>query len=330
MISQRRKQYYRGVPTAPYDLIREGLIAIIVTTILVVLLALILSSPDVRPLTVTSLSSSDPQAFVQTAITELNGTSEAAMYGPPYNNPPAPASQQSIGPFAPQKWFGVHIPINAAQDFVLNPLTQASATNPALKTALTTYTSASSSQQNAWLTAYNTVVGKATAHGSQLTVPACTSCGPLPIMMASYLKLGQSGAVDGLLLTTSQYYQTDFTRPLMFLEDIPGFGDYATSLNLQGEHWGVMNETGNYPGQAWLWLYTLWYQIPPFNTAWASNVDLWAVVMTFLGTVLLMLVPWIPGLRDIPRYVKVYRLIWKDYYRNTELPDSPPQPGAQG
>ena len=28
----------------------------------------------------------------------------------------------------------------------------------------------------------------------------------------------------------------------------------------------MMNETGSYPGQAWLWLYSFWYQIPQFNS----------------------------------------------------------------
>jgi hypothetical protein len=28
---------------------------------------------------------------------------------------------------------------------------------------------------------------------------------------------------------------------------------------------GGMNETGSYPGQPWLWLYTLWYQVPQFS-----------------------------------------------------------------
>ena len=33
----------------------------------------------------------------------------------------------------------------------------------------------------------------------------------------------------------------------------------------------MMNETGSYPGQVWLWLYTFWYQIAPFNTS--DNAD---------------------------------------------------------
>ncbi len=47
--------------------------------------------------------------------------------------------------------------------------------------------------------------------------------------------------------------------------------DKAEQLNLLGSQWGMMNETGNYPGQAWLWLYTFWYQIPPYNTS--PNAD---------------------------------------------------------
>jgi hypothetical protein len=80
-----------------------------------------------------------------------------------------------------------------------------------------------------------------------------------------------------------------------------------------------MNETGRYPGQAWLWLYTFWYQIPPYNTA--SNADLLVVLTMGLLTTLLLLVPFIPGLRDIPRWVPIYRLIWREHYRYSRPPD---------
>ena len=43
-------------------------------------------------------------------------------------------------------------------------------------------------------------------------------------------------------------------------------------MNLTGGQWGVMNETGSYPGQPRLWLYTLWYQVPHFSTS--ANVDM--------------------------------------------------------
>ena len=38
-----------------------------------------------------------------------------------------------------------------------------------------------------------------------------------------------------------------------------------------------------------------------------------AVYMTGAGTILLLLVPFIPGLRDIPRLIPVHRLIWRGW-----------------
>ena len=71
-----------------------------------------------------------------------------------------------------------------------------------------------------------------------------------------------------------------------------------------------MNDTGSYPGQPWLWLYQLWYHVPGWRNS--TNVDLIAIFMTGLATLLLLLVPFIPGLRDIPRLIPVHRLIWRD------------------
>jgi hypothetical protein len=38
-----------------------------------------------------------------------------------------------------------------------------------------------------------------------------------------------------------------------------------------------------------------------------------AIYMTGLGTILLLLVPFIPGLRDVPRLIPVHRLIWRHW-----------------
>jgi hypothetical protein len=79
-----------------------------------------------------------------------------------------------------------------------------------------------------------------------------------------------------------------------------------------------MNETGSYPGQPWLWLYQLWYHVPGWRNS--ANVDVIAIYMTGAATLLLLLVPFIPGLRDIPRLIPVHRLIW----RNPPAPTVPP------
>jgi len=36
-----------------------------------------------------------------------------------------------------------------------------------------------------------------------------------------------------------------------------------------------------------------------------------AVYLTGVATILLLLIPFIPGLRDIPRWIPVHRLIWR-------------------
>ena len=70
------------------------------------------------------------------------------------------------------------------------------------------------------------------------------------------------------------------------------------------------------PGQPWMWLYTFWYQIPPFSTSGNADALIWALMI--LLTVGLMLVPFIPGVRSIPRLIPIHRLVWRDYYRRTK------------
>src|SRR5206468_5031953 len=136
-----------------------------------------------------------------------------------------------------------------------------------------------------------------------------------PLLMTRMLDLGQTGALDGILLAGDRFYQTDYTRSLLFLSGTSPVDDLATKYNLQGDQWGVMNETGNYPGQAWLWLFTTLYQIPPYTTSWAANADAMAMLTMGILTALLALLPWLPGLNRLPRYLGVYRLIWRNYYR---------------
>jgi uncharacterized membrane protein len=81
----------------------------------------------------------------------------------------------------------------------------------------------------------------------------------------------------------------------------------------------MVNETGSYPGQVWLLPVSFWYQISPFDTA--ANADL--LIMLIVGVLLLVLVfvPFIPILRDIPRWIPIHRLIW----RRSALADPGPQ-----
>jgi hypothetical protein len=308
---------WRG-PNRRYDIIKEAAAATALVGTLTLLLAGLLSSPDIPAVTVQAWAHHDQVGFVNTAAMELDGASETATYGQPYNN--APGAQQ-LGPISWQKLAGITQRIDAAQTFVIGPLTSLAKTTPALATALTAYTSAGPAQQVSWASAYDKATAGTTTktpfnHGD-LSLPAA---GPVPVMMSYELATARSGALDTDLLAQRQFYGSDFTKPLLFLEDGAYFGNLATAQHLQASQWGVMNETGNYPGQPWLWLYQLWYQIPPGSTRWSAAADVWAVVATGICTMALLFVPFIPGLRDIPRLVPVHRLIWRNWYRSQSSP----------
>jgi hypothetical protein len=296
---------------APYDLAKEFLIALVVVVILVVGLAVLFGSPDDKPVTVRSWSTADAVDFAQTAATELDGTSGTATYGPPYN---VNGTAQSIGPISPAKWMGVHHPIDTAQDFVIGPLSTLP-DNPQVTAALNSYKSASATQQAAWTAAYEKAVANATFTHGRLVVPR-GNYGPVATLIAEETSMARSGALDGALLSSRQFYGTDYTKPLLFIADGQYLANLADNQHLSGDQWGMMNETGSYPGQAWLWLYTLWYQVPPMNSS--SNGDLQVFAIMIVLTLLLAILPFIPGLRSIPRWTRLYRLIWRQHYREVE------------
>ncbi|MBV9801173.1 MAG: hypothetical protein JO039_24230 [Solirubrobacterales bacterium] len=295
-----------------YDLVKEASIALGVVLALALLLTILFSSPDDKPSTIQSWSRGDPVDFVTTATTELDGSSTTGGYGPPYNH--ASAGQHILF-IRLQKWLGVSHPIDTAQDFVLAPL-RAIPGQPALQAAVSTYESAPAKAQTAWTSAYEKGLGNAKANSTgSITVPA-GHYGPLPTMMAALLTFAQSGGLDGALLTSKQFYQTDYTKPLLFMADGGVLSSRAHAQHLLGNQWGIMNETGSFPGQTWLWLYTFWYQIKPFSTS--PNADI--LVMAIMGVLSLafVLIPFIPGIRDLPRWIPIYKLIWREHYRTAE------------
>jgi hypothetical protein len=300
----------------PYDILREATIALGVVLAFAVVLSVLFSSPDEPPSTVKQWSRSDPVDFINTATTELDGSSTTGSYGPPYNHN---SSGQHIAFIHLAKWLGVSHPINTAQDFVLAPLRSITG-QPKLQAAISAYQAAPAKTQTGWTSAYEAALAKASATRSGSVTVKAGPYGPLPVMMRSLLTFAQSGGLDGALLTSRQFYQTDYTKPLLFMADGGVLTKRAQTQHLLGTQWGMMNETGSYPGQVWLWLYTFWYQIKPFSTS--ANADI--LVMAIMGalTLALILIPFIPGIRDLPRAIPIYKLIWREHYKTAPRLDA--------
>jgi hypothetical protein len=302
-------------PQMNYDLIKEMVVALSIVGVLVILLAAIFSTPDVPPLTAKQVAVQAPKLLIQTALDDLSLQDPISTYGPPYNNN---GQAQSLGSISPQQWAGVQIPIMSDQVEVLAPLRKFAIINPSITPALNTWSRASSKQQTAWVNNVEKQLDKARMVNGQLVLPRNTAdYGPLPQLLNAYMGLAKSGmlesAIDGI---NGPMPAIDRTKSLLLLQDTADH-QYAGILNMKGEQWGIIKETGNYPGAIWLWFYTFLYQIPPYSTS--DSGDLWVVLTILVVTIIWILLPFIPGLRSIPRGLKVYRLIWRDYYRRRQL-----------
>jgi hypothetical protein len=292
-----------------YDLVKEFVVAVVVVGALVLALAAIFSSPDEKSLTVQAWAQQTPNDFVATAAGELAGTSVSeSELGAPYNHT---GGNQKLGPLGLQKAAGVRIPIDSVNDFVITPLSSLPPT-PALSSALGTWKSATAKQQQDWAGAYSDALASKAADGDPAKVPA-GDYGPVPVLATSLLGMAQGGGLQAVIQGEGGFYNTDYTKSTLFLADGAFLEDHAVAQHLGGDQLGMMNETQNYPGQSWMWLYSFWYQVEPFKSSPNADALVWALMMLLsLG---LVLVPFLPGIRSLPRWIPIHRLIWRDYYR---------------
>ncbi|WP_308468545.1 hypothetical protein [Rathayibacter soli] len=289
-----------------YDLFKELTVGVIVVGLIVLGFAAFAGSPDDSTVTLQSWAKASSNDFVATATAELGRTSNTASYGPPYST--TQGATQTLGPIDLQSLSGTRLPVDTARDFVVTPLQKLHV----VTAALNRWQAASVSQQDKWASAYSDALAKAPG-GSPAKV-AHGAYGPVPALTAGLLAAANRGSLDGLIQGEGGIFNTNPTLTILFLGDGNYFPGLAAAQHLTGDQWGMMNETGNYPGQSWLWLFSFWYQIPAIGGL--ANADLVVVGLMLLLSALLTLVPFIPGLRSIPRLIPIHKLIWRDYYRN--------------
>lgn len=302
-------------PVRRYDLIKEFTIALGVIAVLVLGLSAVFSSPDSPAVTFREWAANAPDDFAATASSELDGSSGSASYGPPYQD--IPDAGQAIGSVNPAQIVGVHIPIDSAADFVVRPLETIPDPTPQLRIALKAWKAADPDTQVTW--AENFTAALEEAPDGDPTRVAKGDYGPVPVMVVNLLAYAQSGGLDGVMASDNgHFYNTNYTKSVLFLADGSYLEDKAVAEHLGGDQNGMMNETGAYPGQQWLWYNAIWYQFPPFNneeTTMGASADLY--IMSIIGVIglIMLFLPKIPVLNRIPRWIPIHRLVWRDWYR---------------
>ena len=177
-----------------------------------------------------------PSDLAQTAVQELAGGTATAGYGPPFNQTTG-AAQEFIGikPAEIAKAiFGLTLPINTADNFVLAPVSQLAApSSPAVAAAVSLYKAAggdlspgaaadqvASSRQMTWLNNYAKVLSGSSAKftPTSITVPK-GNYGPVPIIITAELAIANNGSLDGYLQGSQQQLSTNTTMGTMFFSD---------------------------------------------------------------------------------------------------------------
>ena len=295
---------YRQVPE---DFVKHLLGTLVIVIGLVLLASILFSYPEKQPLSIQSYANAHPVTFEQVVLRALDGQGQIANYGPPYNH-----GTGNVESFL-QSAVGVLHPVNAATDFVLKPLGMAASINPAISPALDEFLHASPSQQAQWEKAATTGLGQATVQNGHVVMPG-GQYGPLPVLLNAALDLGKSGLMSGALTRNPAVFTHFNTQnDLLFLQGAPLQKDPATQ-SLAGPNWGIIHPAVNgYPAAWWMTVPTWIYQWP--FVANSAAADALALSIGFVFWAILAFTPWIPLWNRVPRFVGIYRLIWKEYYR---------------
>lgn len=304
-----------GSDAPPERLVRHvfwkyPLISVILIVVVVVLAASV-GSPNYRRDTIAGVSTADPGGAVLAFTQELDGTSSSA----------GNAKEFGLGP--------------PAQVFVLDPLRAAlpllgpvsvpglPRLKPArVRQAVASFAAASPAQQIAWASNYDKALGKIpmSTAGTGMAGPAMGAAvspniaklgmlkgdfGPVPRMVETDLRLAQTGFLAQSLEASDPGHAGQ--RANIWLYDHPHMLNTAVAQGLTDDQWGMVKERGFNVGPWYLIVPSVFHVDFPGGTT-GSGFVLWNLLF---AAILLFFVPLVPGVRSLPRRLKLYRFIYR-------------------
>src|SRR6266536_1673565 len=204
------------------------------------------------------------------------------------------------------------------QVFVLGPLHQAAPfLGSPVQSALSTYESASTDQQQKWASAYETALGKITPSGGGEMSEGIPSpdyskigtlkgdFGPVPVLLKANVQLAQNGYLEQYLQAVDPGHSFHLTN--IWLYDHPQMLNTAVAQGLTDDQWGMVKERGFSVGPWYLAIPAVFHVYFPGGVTGPGFI-LWNLLF---AAFLLFFIPLVPGVRDIPRYLKLYRFIYR-------------------
>jgi hypothetical protein len=279
----------------------------VVMLALVAVLAAVVGSPNSARATIAGTAKDDPGGAVLAFTQELDGTASSS------------ANSGEYGMGDPARVFVVN-PLRAAIP-LLGPITlpQWPTLQAAdVQQAVATYTGATPEQQMTWASAYDKALGTITAAApggdamGGMPSPASAKIGslrgdfgPVPVMVEADLKLAQEGYLEQYLQAANPGHSEQL--PVIWLYDHPSMLATATQKGLTDDQWGMVKERGFAVGPWYLAVPSVFHIYFP-RGATGQGFLLWNLLFMVL---LLFAVPFLPGLRDLPKRLKLYRFIYR-------------------
>ncbi|MEM0143067.1 MAG: cytochrome b N-terminal domain-containing protein [Candidatus Parvarchaeum sp.] len=250
---------------------------------IILLFAVFLRAPYVAPLTIQSVAQSQPTSMATTLINEFNFSSGTATY------------LDTIDPYT----------FSTRNAYVLVPY--ASYINLThSKNEATVLLSESPTEQKATISsAFSYFEGNGTVQ------KGVNSSNPLVSIVSELTEMAQSGVYQPVLQseTASGLNQTYVIR---FLADTKALYSTATEYGLRTSQWGMIRAGGEWwqIGSYWVAPYN-YLEIITSGIPWWSDLENGTVGAIVF--VLLVFFPYIPGLRDIPDKLKLYKIFWNRF-----------------
>ncbi len=265
-----------------------------VLLVVVAVLAFAVGSPNWPKDTIAGATKDNPGGAILAFTQELDGTATST----------GNAAEYGMG--------------DPGQVFVLGPLHQAAPLlGSPVQSALSTYESASPDQRQKWASAYDTALGKITpsgggAMGGGTPSPDYTKIGtlkgdfgPVPVLVQADLTLAQNGYLEQYLEAVDSGHSYHLVN--IWLYDHPNLLNTAVDQGLTDDQWGMVKERGFPVGPWYLSIPAVFHVYFP-GGATGQGFILWNLLF---AAILLFFVPLVPGVRDLPRYLKLYRFIYR-------------------
>ena len=274
------------------------LIAGVIAAALVVL-SIAAGSPNWPRATIKDAATRDPGGAILALTMEMDGTAASWSITSEPGMPGTPAETFVLGPLR-------------AHGALLHP-------HGDVSDALAEYDQASPEQQQAWAANYHKALDGITPMGEEgmggmeviqspdySKVASLTGdFGPVPTIVNAGLELAQAGEMDDHLEGLDPGHTLHLVN--IWLYDHPAMLNDATNEGLTDDQWGMVKERGFAVGPWYLIVPAVIHVELPGGSS-GLGFSLWNLVF---ASIVILVLPLLPGVRDLPRRLRLYRLVYR-------------------